>query len=264
MSSPADLFKNAVWVLTAFLQVGLLVFVLRRRACRGYPAFLVYVVAATLENAVVFFTYRHWAFNSLRAWTIAWSTQAAVLGARWFAVAEIAREIFSNYGGIRALVNRILFVLGICVLAYAAASSKQDWTQLLLYADRGVELGIAVFIVGLFVFARYYRLPVSNLNGQLAIGFCIYSCSSVVNISIFERWPNTFSGLWYYLAALSYFASLLLWIQAVRRPVEAPQPVITTQISPEMYAAFSQKLNSRLDTLNSRLSQLLRSEGSRS
>jgi hypothetical protein len=264
MGDPADLFKNLVWVLTACLQLALLFFVLRRRLYREYPAFLVYVVAATLENVVVFFTYRYWAFTSLRAWTIAWSTQAAVIGVRWFAVVEIARKIFDNYGGIRALVNRILFVLGICILAYAAVSSAKDWTQLLLYADRGVELCIAVFVVGLFVFARYYRLSISKLEGQLAIGFCIYSCSSFVNDSIFERWPHIFGGLWNYVPALSYFACLLLWIQAVRRPAESPQPAVTTQISPERYAEFSQQLNSRLSTLNNRLNHLRRTEDPRS
>jgi hypothetical protein len=130
-----------------------------------------------------------------------------VLGARWLAVTEIARKILANYLGIRALVSRILFLLGVSVLVYAVLASRSDWWDLLPNADRGVELCIAIFIVGLFVFARYYRLPVTGFQSQLAIGFCIYSCTAFLNDAIFERWPNIFGGFWNYLPALSYFAS---------------------------------------------------------
>lgn len=263
MADPAYFFKNLVWALTVLLQIALLIFALRHKIYRHQPAFLVYVITAALENAAVFVVYRVWDFSSLRAWTLAWSAQAVVIATRWLAVAEIARKIFVNYRGIRALANRILFVLGVVVLFYAVVSSRHDWRNLLLPADRGVELCIAVFIVGLFVFARYYRLPASPLQKQLAVGFCIYSCTAFLNDAIFERWPNIFGGLWNYLPALSYFACLLLWMKAVRKPAEAAQPATTGQISPEVYAQLLQQLNSRLNMLNDRLNYLFHSEDTR-
>ncbi len=263
MGNPADLFQNTAWDLTVLLQSVLLILVLRRKLYREYPAFLIYVIAALSENLVVLLTYRIWGFHSFRAWTIAWSAQAVVIGTRWFAIAEIARRILTNYKGICGLANRVLFILGICVLIYAAGFSVNQ-QRMLLYADRAVELCIAVSVVGLFVFARYYRLPVTSLQGQLAIGFCLYSCSFVVNDSIFERWPSTFDGPWNYLSILSYFVAVLLWIQAIRRPAESPALAVRLDISPEKYGELAQQLNSRLDVLNNRLSHLLHSEDTRS
>jgi hypothetical protein len=264
MGHQVGLFQNVSWGLTAFLQAVLLAFVLWRKLYRTHPAFLFYILAALLENAIIFFAYSVWDSTSFRVWTIAWSSQAAVIGARWFAVAEIARKVLADYSGIRGLATRILFVLGICVLVYAGASSLKKWTDVLLYADRAVELCIAVFIVVLLAFARYYRLPVSNLHSQLAIGFCLYSCAFVINLTILERWPHIFGGFWNYLSALAYFGSILLWIQAVRKPAEAPEAVAPATISPEAYGALSQQLNSRVNVLNSRLSHLFRSEDNRS
>lgn len=158
---------------------------------------------------------------------------------------------------------RILFVLGLITLVYSIAVSNNQWELMVLNADRAVELCIGTFIVGMFLFARCYRLAMTNLERRLAVGFCLYSCSWVINVSIFQSWRNAMGVWWDFFGIFSYIATLTVWMSAVRERAEAPGEAPQPALSPEKYAEISQQLNSRLHLLNNRLNHLLRSEDSR-
>jgi hypothetical protein len=76
-----------------------------------------------------------------------------------------------------------------------------------------------------------YLLPVHPLDRALAIGFCLYSCFYVINDSIFETLIESYLGFWGFLDVLTFLASLVIWIRAVRiyseypATVSSPQPV---------------------------------------
>ena len=262
MVEPLNL-RNLAWVLTTMLEIILLFYLLWRRFYRTHPAFFIYVSAAIVQSVTLACAYRYWGAQSMQAWNIGWGGQAAIICARWCAVAEIARKILGNYGGIRRMSSLILFVLGICVLVYSIASSENGWTLIVLHADRAVELCIGVFIVFLFVFAGYYRLPIMSQEKLLGVGFCLYSCFSVINDSIYENSLSTLGGLWNYLDILIFLATLLLWFGAARMPAEPQKVAAEIPLTPEVYGELSQKLDSRLHLLNHRLNHLLRSEGSK-
>jgi len=262
MAAPLYL-RNLAWILTTALELLLLFYLLRQRLYRIHTAFFVYILATVFQSAVVASTYRYWGANSVQAWNVAWGSQGVVVCARWLAVAEIARRVLANYGGIWGMARRILIVLTLCVLAYSIMSSKSLWSQIVLNADRAVELCMASFIVVMLLFVRYYRLPMMNLERMLAIGFCLYSCFYVINDSIDETWRSPFGGLWNYLEITTFLATLALWISAVR---QAPEPLAVaaqTPLSPESYGELSQKLNSRLHSINNRLEHLFQSKDSR-
>jgi hypothetical protein len=256
--------RDLAWTLTTLLEMVLLVYLLRRRLYASHPAFFIYVLATILQSIAVALLYRYLGSQSLTSWNIAWAGQAVVICARWFAVTEIARKALAEYTGIWGMASRMLFLLGFGVLVYSVASSDKRWTLAVLNADRSVELCIASFIVCMFLFVRYYRLPMSNLERLLAIGFCLYSCSYVINDSIYERWRSSLGGLWNYLDSLTFLASLLLWIGATRGAAEAQTSTVQASLSPEQYGELSRRLNSRLHLLNSRLNHLLRYEDPRS
>ena len=155
-------------------------------------------------------------------------------------------------------------LVGVFVLAFALAASGRQLKLVVLNADRAVELFTAAFIVAIFLFARYYRLPVANLERYLATGFCLYSCFYVINDSVYENWHDSLGSLWSFLDVLTFLASLLLWISAVRRANELQKVPVASPIPSEKYRELSLEVNSRLQLLNNRLNQLLRSEDSRS
>jgi hypothetical protein len=263
MAAPLIL-RNLSWALTTLLEVVLLLYLVRRRLYRSHPAFFIYILVVILQSAILAASYSYFGTESARSYDIGWGSQGVVVCARWFAVMEIARKALAEYAGIWAMASRILFVLAVCVLVYSIASSGSRWTLVVLNADRSAELCIASFIVGMFLFVRYYRIPMANLERMLAIGFCLYSCFFVINDTIYEKWLRSASSFWNHLDMLTYFASLLLWIGAVHQYSATRNEATPTPLNPELYGELSQKLNSRLHLLNNRLDQLFRSGGSRS
>jgi hypothetical protein len=134
---------------------------------------------------------------------------------------------------------------------------------MVLAADRAVEFSLGSFIVGMFLFARYYRLAIANLERRLAVGFCLYSAFYVINDSLYENWRSSLGGLWNFLDILTFLASLLLWITAARSVTESREEEAQVALSPEVYERLSQELSSRLQFLDDRLNSLLRSGDSR-
>jgi hypothetical protein len=251
--------RDFAWAITSVMEVVLVGYLLRRGLYRSHPAFVFYIVAALLQSLVIFLAYQRFDFRSVAAWWIGWSSQTLLTGARWLASLEIARRLLSNYSGIWALAKRVLLTVSVIVLIYSLFFTHGDWYFMVMSMERGLKLAVASFIVLVLLFARYYRVPVFSLERTLAIGFFLYSCFSVVNYSLFERWFEKYSNLWNFLDILFFLASVLTWIYAVRTfPVEktASSPIF---ISPESHGKLSGQLNLRLRLLNDHLAHLLRS-----
>jgi hypothetical protein len=256
--------ENLTLATTTLLKFVLLLYFLRRKLYRPYPSFFAYILATLLQTGVLAMVYHYWGFRSVQAWNTFWGSQALVICLRWLAIVEIARKVLSGYSGIWKLALRMLFFVGIGVWGYSTILSRSDWHLVVLNTDRGVELTIGVFLVVLFLFARYYRLPIPTLERYLATGFCLYSCANVVNVFLFSALRPASNELWSFLEGVAYLATLLLWIHAARR---SPHPEIASigeSISPEMYAKLSLEMNTRLSLLNKRLTHLLRPEDLRS
>lgn len=255
--------RGFAWALTTLLELLLLLYLLRRQMFRSHPFFSAYILATVLESPLVALSSRHWDAHSIPYFAVAWGSQAAVVAARWLAAREVADRVLAGYPGIWGLARRTLLVLGVVMLTYTVALSRNRWDLAVSNADRAVELSLGPFLVGLFLVARYYRLTVADLERRLAVGLCLLSCTWVINNSISESWRETLRFWWEFLSILSFLASLVLWISALRRPLEAEEAAASAPLAREMYANLSEQLDSRLHMLNHRLNQLLRSEDSR-
>ena len=182
---------------------------------------------------------------------------------RFLAVYEMAGRILARYVGIWALAKRVLLSVAPGVLLYSALFSEKRLSMMILTVDRGAELAIACFSVGLLLFARYYMLEISPLDRALSIGFCLYSCFYVINDSLLEKWMEPYAGFWGFMDVITFLACLLIWIQAVRVYAPARQFATPERMSPNLYGALSPEVNVRLRLLNDQLAQLLRSESTR-
>jgi hypothetical protein len=256
------LLRNVYWTITVGLEVLLLVYFLRQKRYLGHPAFFCYIALIIFQSGVLAAAFHYLGENSKPTYWIGWASQGVVICARWLAVIEIAKRTLAKYSGIWALVTRIFLVVSVGVLVYAVLSSGSAWNRAILNADRALELCIATFIVCMFLFVRYYRVDMDRFETVLAVGFCLYSCSQVINDSIFEGRPNGGGLLWTYLHTLAFLASLLLWLGAVRTSSAASHMAHEKTVEAESYEELSQKLNSRLHLLNNRLNRLFRSEDS--
>jgi hypothetical protein len=255
--------RDLTWAVTTLLELVLMSYILLRKLYRLYPAFSAYVLATFFQGVLIFWSGRHWGELSMQYFNTAWSSQAAMICLRWLAVVEITRRVLAAYTGIWKLTSVILFILGISILIEAVVLSQNVWYYIVLNADRAVELCLAGFIVSMLVFARYYRLEMSNLDRQLVVGFCLFSCSWVILNSLFQGERNVFGAWWEFFQILSFLATLVVWIQAVRSPVEVRQPAPVIVLPPAQYGELSGHLNTRLNLLNDRLNELFRLKGPR-
>jgi hypothetical protein len=255
-------FEKAVWGIIVFLKLALFLLLIYRKNYRVYPCLFAYILLTLLQSPVLFFCYRIWGFSSQMSVNIAWSTQGLVVDVRALAVAEICRRVLQRYRGIWALAWRMLLAAAGLVLLYSWAVGRPHWQLAILNADRAFELAIALAIGILFLFVRYYEIEMAPAERLLAIGFFLFSCFSLLNDTILERWLYDYDVLWNLAGTLVFIPCLLLWIWALRQP--QPETVFQPQMLPSnVYAEFAPEINFRLKALNEHLNQFWSAEARR-
>lgn len=253
--------RDLAWVLSSLAELLLLGYLIRRGSYRWHPAFALYITAAFLQSAGLFFAYRTFGFRTKAGFWLGWGSQMLLTMTRWLASYEIAQRLLSTYGGIWGLAKRVLLTVSVAALAGSLFFIHRNWYSAIMGMERSMKLSIASFLVLLMLFARYYRLPVFALERTLAIGFFLYSCFSVVNYSIFENFFDKYSDLWNFMDILFFLATAVIWIYAVR--TYAVQKPARISLSPESHELAAGNLNVRLRMLNDQLTHLLRSEDPR-
>jgi hypothetical protein len=252
-------FQQVLWAVNVAVEATLAALLVVRKNYRLYPAFFFYILLVLAQNVVGFVTYRQWGYNSVTAWRIFSLTLGVLICARALAVAEVCRHLLRRFRGIWALAWRFLLVCAAFVLLYSLLFSKHEWTLVVSSADRGLEFAIATVIVALLLFASHYQMDAEPADRWLAVGLCLFSCFSVINDTILERWLYQAAALWNVLDMLTYLASLLLWIWALRKALPAAAPE-QSLLPGSVYQTFVPEINLRLRLLNKQLSQFWKVE----
>jgi hypothetical protein len=256
------LFTEWLWAVTAIVQALLLCLLVARRNASNYPAFSAYIVMTLAQSGLLFVAIKGWGFSSSVSWSIGWATQFLVLGARAFAVAELCRHILGRFRGVWLLARWMLLTSAVAVLFYAVITANHQWRLVLNTAEMGLELATAAVIVTLLLFARYYDIVVAPPHRLLATGLCVYSCVSVLNDTILERWLTRYVSLWNAFGMVAFLACLLLWSWAFRKsaPQMAADPLFLDR---SVYLRIIPEVNWRLRSLNEQLIQFWRLEAPR-
>jgi hypothetical protein len=251
--------QNILWAVTALAEVVLLASLAQRKLLRALPVFSFYILAALLQSALLFVVYRLAGFSSVMAYQMGWASEGIVTVMRWLAVVEIARRTMFPYRGIWRLAKWVLAALSLTIVCASLLLWKASHFYFIGYLERGVQLAIAASIVGLFLFARHYRVRVAALERMLGIGLFLYSCFSVVNYSVLQSELKAFASAWIFFDLLTFFASLLIWTGAVWNYGDEkvrgflPAKDGNAGISAGEYEALAGQLNGRLRALNERL-----------
>ena len=255
-------FTEWLWAVTAIVQALLLCLLVARKNASSHGAFSVYIFMTLAQSGLLFVAIKGWGFSSSVSWRIGWATQFLVLGARAFAVAELCRHILGRFRGIWILGRWILLSSGATVLLYALITASHQWRLVLNTAEMGIEFATAAVIVLLLLFARYYDIVVAPPLRLLATGLCVYSCVSVLNDTILERWLTRYVSLWNALGMVAFLSCLLLWSWAFRKPT--PQAIADPLfLDRSVYLKIIPEMNWRLRLLNERLIQFWRLEAPR-
>jgi hypothetical protein len=255
--------QDALWAINIACTIGLLVLLVRHKNHRQYPAFTAYAVIVLFQAVVLYFSYGVWGFASLTSWRISWGMQALATLARGLAVWEICWKLMGHYTGIWAFAWRVMAGAGTLVVLISIFAARHQKEILLPSLERGMQLAIACVIVVLMAFVRYYEMTEIPSARGLATGICMFSCFSVVNNTILERYLYQYTNVWNILSLLSYFASLMIWMWAVRVPPAARERR-ETMMPAAIYHTVVPEINVRLRMLNEQLAQVWRAGDTRS
>jgi hypothetical protein len=244
-------FTEGLWAATSLAEVLLLCLLIVRKNVGSYPAFSAYIFMTLAQSALLFVAIKRWGFSSTVAWRMGWTTQSLVLGARAFAVAELCKHILGRFRGVWVLARWILLACAGLVLLYALLAANHQWRLVFNTTELGLELAVAAVIVMLLLFARYYEVTVAPPLRWLATGLCVYSCISVLNDTILERWLSRYVTLWNVFGIATFLACLLLWTWAFRKaiPLAAADPLLDRSV----YLKIIPEVNWRLRALNEQL-----------
>src|SRR5882724_13322166 len=112
--------ENLLWGLGIGLKFLLSALVFYRRLYRRLPFFSFYAVLLVVEVTVVWWVYREWGYRSFPAWYTYWYASGVVLPARALVVAELCWTSLGTYPAIWPLVRKILIIIAVVALGYAA------------------------------------------------------------------------------------------------------------------------------------------------
>jgi hypothetical protein len=255
-------FTLVTWGLAILLTLALLARMIALGQHRVYPLFTIYLACNLFQAAIIGYLYQWFGFASMRAYRIAWTTQAFAVVARAFAATEVGHQILGKFKGVWAMSARVLLVCGVLVLCAALYFGRNGYQFAVITIEMGLESLIATWIVGLFCFARYYEVQIATATGLLGLGLGLNSCFRILNDVVFERFMKSYLTAWNHASLLVFVAILLIWIGALRKPV--PAQVSELQLSAgHEYEALMPQVNGRLMELNDQLSRLWHTESTR-
>jgi hypothetical protein len=265
----------AEWLLTAGLEIFVCALAYRRGLYRRLPLFTAYLTVSVASTVFMWIVYREFGFGSQIAYNVAWITQAILLVARGFAIAELCFCLLRAYPGIWALSWRILLAAAFLFLLHAALESaaRPYWRNTFVLAlDRDLELAATGILIVLLLIGRYYQLELDPLERQIAAGLCLYSMAHVITNGVmvqaaaahFLNWVGYYYGQmgqvatwWNSARALSGYCAMIIWALALRQPFPAVRPA-PELLPPSAYRELSPAINFKLRALNTRLLQLLK------
>jgi hypothetical protein len=255
--------QNILWAANVSLGLILALLLIVRRDYRVYPAFSSYILVNLIQALLLFLGTYRWRLSTFALWLMGSLTQSIVLIARALAVAEICCRLLSRYSGVWALARRVLLLLAGIVFIYSILLARHDWRLVFQSAHRAMELSIASIIVTLLIFVRHYDVETSPTDRSLAIGFCLYSCFAVLNITLLERFLDDYADLWNLLGAFAFLASLSLWTWTLRKPQSQTEPR-QILLPSGIYQSLTPEINLRLRLLNEQLSRFWPAEANHS
>jgi hypothetical protein len=253
-----SLTDNVAWAFGAALETLLLLLALRRGLFRRFPLFTLYLTLVVLSEPVLWFVYGKGQGHLRLIYVAYYLTQCLLLLARGAAVAEICRDLLSQYPGIWKVCRGFLLTIAVILVALAAAVAyRTGASTAVATGERGLELAIVGVLLFAVAFCRHYEILPDQVTAMLALGLGLYSAVQVANNTLIFEWLLPYVGWWQKVRQLSYPVVVFIWLLALRHPLpEArPAPVL---LDAGVYDEFVPQVNMRLRELNARLLEILK------
>ena len=258
-------------------------FVFVRKVHRILPFFALYTCVILASTVGVWLTYTISGYTSLTSYYAYWGSVLLNAATRSLAIVELCRYGLRAYRGIWALAWYVLTTVSILLLAHAAIDTWGQPDKVAIYGatlDRDLAFASLVVLAVLFLFRKYYAIPLESPQRGIAAGICFICAFDVVMSTILRnvyagylfdwflesekaRWPALraqflrVNDIWSAFHLFFFMFGMGIWCFALRKPV--PMPAESPVLLPaEVYREMSPAINMRLATFNDRMTELLK------
>jgi hypothetical protein len=253
-----SLTDNVVWAVGAALETLLLLLALRRGLFRRFPIFTLYLALVVLSEPILWFVYGKEQNHLFPIYVAYYTTQCFLLLTRGAVVAEICRDLLSEYPGIWRVCRGCLLAIAVILLACAAAVAyRTGASNAVATGERGLELTIVGVLLFAVAFCRYYEIVPDQVTAMLALGLGLYSSVQVANNTLIYEWLPYYSTWWTKVRQFSYPVVVFIWLLALRNPLPEARPA-PALLDAGVYDEFVPQVNMRLRELNARLLEILK------
>jgi len=133
-------------------------------------------------------------------------------------IPEILRHAFVRHSDTRRFAAALNLLLIVVVMAFVSVIliDHGNWhdTARFIRLERDFRAVEALILVALLAGVFYFGVPLGgNLTGLFA-GYGLYIGASLITVAVDSRFPRLFAWAWSRIEALSYLASLLIYIFA--------------------------------------------------
>jgi hypothetical protein len=255
-----QIYSIASWTLPLLFMGTVGILFMRRGLARRFPFFMAYLASNVIQGGISLFALRFYGTRTVPAFVLYSVAEGVTLIFRGLLIAELCYSYLGNYPGVWGLAWRLLAVVatGLGVAAGLAATPQTYWIGgFVLSLEGGLEIASAATLLLLLAIAEYYSIEVSRIGRLLAVGFIAYSASMVLYDIVTMKWYFILDYVTP-LPVLCFLIVISIWIAALWKPLplRSPAPVL---LHPDVYGHTIPQLNYRLQVLNDRLLEFLRS-----
>ncbi len=257
--------EDAVWVIGTALELVVCLLALYRRLYLRLPVFTFYLLLVVTHELTDWSIYSHFGPSSKEYFSFYWLTQCLLMTTRGLAAAELCWFVLRPYRGVWRFARLSLALTSSALILYSGMQAMQKTSRLSTFvftAERGLDFAVLGTLIVLIGISRYYGVYIGRLVISVALGLSFYSAFDIVNNSILGEWLSEWFGAWSFFRRTSFQAALLIWIQALLRPLPRPavQPVLD---GADQYLQLAPEVTNRMREMNQRLLDLLKGSGAR-
>jgi len=232
-----------IWFSAPILQLFCVYLLYRRKLLRQFTSFASYLLFLTLLNAVRFFCYRQFGFNSWAYYSVFWVGTAMANMVMIAVLYELFCTAFKPFAGLQDLA-RIVFKWAACSLIFigfvlflsgpaSSIGAPYRWLSTSIFNFERV-VGVMEFALLMFLFVGSQQLGVAMRTRVfgIALGFGFHAfCRVLIYITLVtshkSKLPLASQAL-----QMAYYASLLIWVGYLLKPESSTEPIHIPVTSP--------------------------------
>jgi len=242
---------NYLWVAPHLLLLTLAALLFRRGVALQIPSFLAFAVVEAAGGLLQFWADVTPSVSALNYWRIAWAALLVESLLKFFVTGEVFSRLVKPYSSVSRVGRRVISYFGaalVMVGAVVAAFSHIDsdtWIisdyHILSQTVFFVELGL---IVGMFLFAAYFRLSWDRPSFGILFGFGLSACEHLSAWAILTNADLSTHGrtLLDFANMSTFHVCVLIWFYYLLVPHKVAAPVPAAALSENNLEVWNREL----------------------